>query len=83
MAAEQRSDLLGCGHVGQFAGVCQYQGCAKRLCGDCVASCEACGGTLCPAHQIRLDGRRRVFCPDDGPKHVGKKLVVRLLRGGR
>jgi hypothetical protein len=87
--AAQQPRLLDCGHVAPFAAVCQYQGCAKRLCPDCYMICETCGTILCRSHQIRLDWGR-VFCPDDSTKHVAKKflvkllrLVVKLLRGGR
>lgn len=72
--------LLDCGHVGQFAGVCQYHQCGKRLCGDCVATCETCGRVLCRSHQVWLDSRRRVFCPADTRSYLVTKLAYRLLR---
>lgn len=67
-----------CGHVAAFAGVCQYQGCAKRLCPDCLTSCEACGAVLCGGHQVWLDTGRRVFCKDDARRYLAKRLVLRL-----
>jgi len=57
--------LQDCGHVAPFAGVCQYDGCGKRLCPACLASCETCGRVLCPAHQTWLDSGQRAFCPAD------------------
>lgn len=81
-AAAAGAELLDCAHVGVFAGVCQYNRCAKRLCANCVASCEACGKVICLTHQVILGGRQRVFCPPDARRYLGTRLAVHLL-GGR
>lgn len=80
--ADGTARLLDCGHVGAFAGVCQYDGCATRLCADCVATCETCGRVLCRRHQVWLAGRQRVFCPADTRSYLGQRLLTRLLTGG-
>lgn len=72
--------ILDCGHVGQLAGICQYQGCAAELCNDCLVSCATCDKNLCPDHQVWLDGNQRVFCADDSRAHVKKKAVRTLIR---
>lgn len=74
--------LLDCGHVGEFASVCQYESCAKRLCPDCGRLCETCGTVLCPTHQVRVDARQRVFCPRHSLNYVARKLAGKLLFGG-
>lgn len=71
--------LLDCGHVGRFAGVCQYHGCATRLCPDCVATCETCGRVLCRGHQVWLADGQRVFCPGDTRGYIGSQLVRHLF----
>lgn len=79
MAGEAPGRLLDCGHVGTYAGVCQYDMCANQICAECVATCETCGLVLCRTHQVWLDGRQRVFCPADTRGYLAKKLVFRLL----
>jgi hypothetical protein len=73
--------LRDCGHVGPFTGVCQYDGCAKQLCSNCIQACETCGTILCPAHQVWLDERRRVFCPDHSTKYLLLKLARAIIPG--
>jgi hypothetical protein len=82
MAGDPIAQLLDCGHVGAFAGVCQYEGCATRLCPNCVAACETCGTVLCQRHQVWLDARRRVFCPAHVRGYLVSRLAARLLPGG-
>lgn len=81
------SDLQDCGHVGDWAGVCQFQGCAKQLCTKCVQDCAACGITICDEHQEWLDGGTQVFCPDCSGDHVKQKagffLLDRFIGGQR
>lgn len=71
--------LLDCGHVGAFAGVCQYQGCGTRLCAECIAACEFCGRVLCRGHQVWLADGQRVFCPTDTRPYLRTQLVRRLI----
>lgn len=82
LPTDEAGRLLDCGHVGAFAGVCQYQGCATRLCADCVATCETCGRVLCRGHQVRLANGERVFCPADTRTYLGMQLVRRLFGRG-
>lgn len=77
--ADATAQLLDCGHVGTFAGVCQYDGCATRLCADCVATCETCGCVLCRGHQVWLARGERVFCPADTRPYLGARLFRHLL----
>lgn len=79
MAAINPMGLQDCGHVGQFASVCQYEGCGTKLCTACSGACEACGSVLCPYHQVWLSGRQRVFCPADSPGFVFRKLALHVL----
>ena len=74
------TQLLPCGHVGQLAGICQYDECAKQLCPQCIALCEACNTLLCPSHQKQVDGQTRVFCPDHTVDYAVKKLLKTIKR---
>lgn len=67
---------LACGHVGYYAGICRYRGCANHVCAHCLAACETCGTTLCPDHQKRHEERSRVFCAD----HAARYRLLRLAR---
>jgi hypothetical protein len=72
------AELLDCGHVGQFAGVCQFEQCGKKLCQQCCQSCTACGRVLCPAHQVAVD-TQLICCPADAKTYVAKRVALRLL----
>lgn len=68
------TDIMDCAHAGQLAGVCQYpdnsgQGCADRLCEQCIATCTVCRRVLCPHHQISVD-TADVYCPDHVPSLI-------------
>lgn len=67
---------LDCGHVGHYAGICRYRGCANHVCPHCLRACETCGTTLCPDHQRCYEARSRVFCAD----HAGRYRLLRLAR---
>lgn len=70
-------DLQDCGHVGDLAGVCQYNQCGKTLCRDCTRSCPACGKVLCRTHQVAV--AEAIFCPADAQSYLAKRLALRLL----
>jgi len=72
------ADLLDCGHVGQFAGVCQFEQCGKKLCQQCCQSCTTCGKLLCPSHQVAVD-TQMICCPADAKTYVAKRVALRLL----
>jgi hypothetical protein len=78
-------NLQDCGHAREFAGVCQFEGCAKRLCPACIEQCSRCGVVLCSDHQVLLDGGTRVFCGDHAGNHVVRKAALhvfdRFIRG--
>ena len=82
MRGAETPQLLECGHVGLFAGVCQYNRCARRLCSDCCATCGTCGLVLCRRHQVWVDRGRRVFCPDDSRRYLVRKLALTLVHRG-
>ncbi|AGB36914.1 hypothetical protein [Natronococcus occultus] len=73
--------LRDCGHVGQMAGICQYNGCAKQLCPYCLQQCETCGRILCPAHQYWRDGGRRVLCEPHNRAYLIRTVVRYVLPG--
>lgn len=66
--------LLDCAHFGQPAGICQYEGCANQMCGQCTATCDACSIVLCPHHQVQPVGHDCVFCP----AHISRYLLTTL-----
>ena len=70
--------LLDCAHVGQPAGICQYEGCATQMCSQCTATCASCSIVLCPRHQVQPDGHDCVFCPAHISRYVAKKLLTTL-----
>lgn len=76
--------LLDCGHVGQPAGVCQYaadgeQGCADRVCSDCIAVCDTCRSVLCPRHSTRLDDDNATYCQDHVTGAIVRTLISAVL----
>lgn len=73
------SNLKDCGHVGDLGGVCQFQGCGKQLCTECVEDCAVCGITVCPDDQVWLDGGQQVFCEDCSGGYVKQKAGFFLL----
>lgn len=73
------SQLLPCGHVGQLAGVCQYDGCGTEMCADCEARCKNCRRLLCPEHVVELSGGH-TCCPDHVSGYVAKKLLKTVAR---
>lgn len=81
MAAGTTANLLDCGHVGEFGGVCQYR-CGKRLCQACSQrQCARCGIVVCGRHSVVLDHGRRVFCPAHTRGYLAAKLITHLVRG--
>lgn len=76
--------LLDCGHVGQFGGVCQYEGHGIRLCRNCLITCDRCGRCLCPRHQRWTEwvAETRVFCPDHLLPYYARRALARFLPGG-
>lgn len=73
--------LLECGHVGVFTGVCQFQGCATRLCDRCISNCVSCGRVVCPRHTIVL-ADTETYCPADVRRQLLRNLALRILTGG-
>lgn len=84
MAMTQRLELLDCGHVGRFAGVCQHDGHGIRLCRDCLITCDYCGRTLCQQHQrwTEWSAATRVFCPDHVLLFYLRRFLKALVYGG-
>jgi len=70
--------VLDCGHVGQLTGICQYQGCADKLCPDCLVSCESCNRNLCPDHQSKLDSD--VYCTEHRRDQLKQQVVKKFIR---
>ena len=84
MATNQGGRLMDCGHVGRFAGVCQYEGHGVRLCQDCLVTCDRCGRCLCRGHQrwTTWVEETRVFCPDHVVPYYLQRVLFRFLPGG-
>ncbi|QLG61948.1 hypothetical protein [Halorarum salinum] len=80
----ETADLHDCGHVGQLAGVCQYaapneQGCANKICEQCIGTCDICRAVLCPHHAVRLEDGTQVYCSDHVNGYIARTLLSALL----
>lgn len=74
------ADLKDCAHADEeLAGVCQWQGCAKQLCTECLKDCARCGISLCKEHQHWLDDGQTPFCKECTGGHVKQKAAFFLL----
>ena len=69
---------LDCGHVNTIAGICQYEGCANKICERCEKSCNTCRRVLCSAHQKRAPGTSDAYCEDHIRNYLMRRLADRL-----
>lgn len=80
--------LVSCGHYvrgsQELGGHCQYSGCGREACRQCLRVCMGrnCQRNLCGKHQVIVEDRTRVYCPDCVRGYYMRKVLKMLFGKG-